>query len=65
MRLITAKQASELLGVRLARLYELARLGLVPCVRLGQRQYRFDTEAIRQWIERGGSSEANKRVEGS
>jgi excisionase family DNA binding protein len=54
MRLITAKQAAELLNVRLPRLYELARLGQVPSVRLGEKSIRFDEAALREWIERGG-----------
>jgi hypothetical protein len=33
MRLIKAKQAAEILDVRLPRLYELARSGAVPSVR--------------------------------
>ena len=58
MRLITAKQASEILGIRLPRLYELVRLSVVPCVRLGQRQIRFDPDRLQDWSTRGGASEA-------
>jgi excisionase family DNA binding protein len=58
MRLIQAKRASEVLSVSLARLYELARLGLIPVVRFGPRQVRFDEDALVQWIQRGGSVEA-------
>ena len=52
MRLIDAKQASELLGVRLPRLYELTRLRKVPFVRFGERQLRFDPELLKAWVER-------------
>jgi excisionase family DNA binding protein len=55
MRLITAKEASEILGVRLARLYELVRLKVVPYVRLGPRQIRFDVEVLTAWSKSGGS----------
>lgn len=65
MRLITAKEASEILGVRLARLYELVRLKVVPHVRLGRRQIRFDVEVLTAWSKSGGSAETKKRVEGS
>jgi predicted DNA-binding transcriptional regulator AlpA len=57
MRLITAEQTSEILGVNLQRTYELARRpdvfpqGIV--VRLG-RQIRFNEDALRDWIRRGG-----------
>lgn len=54
MRLIQAKQASEALGVSLQRLYALARLGVVPVVRLGPRQIRFDEDALAQWARDGG-----------
>jgi len=51
MRLITARQASEILGVRLPRLYELTRLRKVPFVRFGERQIRFDPEILETWVE--------------
>ena len=54
MRLIQAKRASEVLSVSLARLYELARLGIIPVVRLGPRQIRFDEEALTEWVRQGG-----------
>lgn len=68
MRLITAKQASAILGVRLPRLYELTRLKKVPFVRFGERQLRFDPEILEAWIEQeasanaiGASDEENQR----
>ncbi len=57
MRLINAKQASEILGIRLPRLYELVRLSVVPCVRLGQRQIRFDPDILKDWSLKGGASD--------
>jgi excisionase family DNA binding protein len=54
MRLITAKEAAELLDIRLARLYELARTGVVPSVRLGEKQIRFSESALHAFIDRGG-----------
>ncbi len=54
MRLIQAKRASEVLSVSLARLYELARLGVIPVVRLGPRQIRFDEDALTEWARHGG-----------
>ena len=56
MQLIDAKQAAQLLQVRKARLYELVRLRLVPSVRLGQRQLRFDVDALTAWSKSGGST---------
>jgi excisionase family DNA binding protein len=54
MRLLTAKETAEILQVTLPRVYELAREGLVPSVRMG-RQIRFDEIALREWITRGGA----------
>jgi excisionase family DNA binding protein len=54
MRLVQAKRASEVLSVSLARLYELARLGVIPVVRLGPRQIRFDEDALTEWVKNGG-----------
>jgi excisionase family DNA binding protein len=60
MRLITAKQASEALGVALPRVYELARMKMVPSVKLGPRQIRFDPEALTEWAKHGGFVEENE-----
>jgi excisionase family DNA binding protein len=60
MQLQTAKQTAEQLQITTYRLYEMVRLGLIPCVRMG-RQIRFNPERIKEWIERGGSEQrANK-----
>lgn len=55
MRLLTAKETAEFLKVTLPRVYELARTGLIPSVRMG-RQVRFHETKLMEWIERGGSS---------
>ncbi len=55
MRLIKAKQAAEILDVRLPRLYELARLGTVPSIRLGEKTIRFSESALKEFVERGGT----------
>jgi excisionase family DNA binding protein len=54
MHLITAKEASEILSIRLPRLYELTRLRLIPSVRVGERAIRFDEAALREFIQSGG-----------
>lgn len=56
MRLLTAQEVSEGLRVPLARVYELARTGVLPVVRLGERQIRFNEDALREWIARGGNA---------
>jgi excisionase family DNA binding protein len=56
MHLITAKEASQILGIRLPRLYELTRQRLIPVVRMGEKAIRFDEAALREFIERGGIS---------
>jgi len=56
MRLLTAQEVSEGLRVPLARVYELARTGVLPVVRLGDRQIRFNEDALREWIARGGNA---------
>ncbi|CAN5547682.1 hypothetical protein BH20ACI3_BH20ACI3_38810 [soil metagenome] len=54
MRLIKAKEAAEILNVRLPRVYELARVGVIPSVRLGEKQIRFSEPALKEFVERGG-----------
>lgn len=65
MSLIQAKRASEVLSVSLARLYELARLGVIPVVRLGPRQIRFDEEALTLWAKQGGWVQGNGAAQAS
>ena len=58
MRLLTAKEVSVAMQIPLARVYELARQNLIPTVRVGQRQIRFNEEALSEWAERGGMFES-------
>lgn len=62
MKLVDAKEASQVLNVRLPRLYELTRLKKVPFVRFGPRQIRFDTEALAEWAKQGGANESDAEV---
>lgn len=56
MALKDAEFVKEYCGFKTtARVYEAARLGLIPCVRIG-RQVRFDEDALREWVRRGGST---------
>lgn len=55
MRLLTAKETAQILKVTLPRVYELAREGLIPSVRMG-RQIRFHEPKLIEWIEQGGST---------
>ncbi len=48
--LLTANEIGEMLRIKPARVYELVREGILPCVRLG-RQIRFDQQRLRDWIE--------------
>ena len=54
-RLICANEVAKILGVKIERVFALAREGIVPCVRLG-RQLRFSPNALRQFIESGGKA---------
>jgi excisionase family DNA binding protein len=55
MSLRKADYVSELLDIPKARVYELVRENVLPAVRIGARQIRFDEDILREWIERGGS----------
>lgn len=56
-KLKTAKWVSELLGVKLARVYELTRENKLPFIQIGERQYRYSEIALMNWIENGGNRE--------
>jgi excisionase family DNA binding protein len=54
MKLLLAAEAAALLRLSENRVYELAKRGLIPCVRIG-RQIRFPEDKLLAWIEAGGS----------
>ncbi len=60
-QILLADEVAEMLRVDRQRVYELARRNAIPVIRLGERQYRFDAEAIREWIGRGGGAQGNER----
>lgn len=55
-QILIADEVAKMLRVDRQRVYELVRRNAIPVIRLGERQYRFDAEAIKQWMERGGSA---------
>ncbi|MFL6284257.1 MAG: helix-turn-helix transcriptional regulator [Pyrinomonadaceae bacterium] len=55
-QILVADEVAAMLRVNRQRIYELVRKNAIPVIRLGERQYRFDAEAIKEWIERGGGS---------
>lgn len=55
MLLVKANVVAKKLDVSEARVYELAKLGLLPCVRMG-RQVRFRPEEIDAFIASGGAA---------
>lgn len=64
--LITADKVAKVLRVSRQRVYELVRKGFFPrgvVVPLGERQIRFDEEALRAWIRRGCKQETPDGVQ--
>ena len=53
-KLVTVEAVAEALGLSRWRVYELAREGMIPSVRIG-RTMRFDEGEIRKWIQNGGT----------
>ena len=53
-RLMTISEVAAVLHVRPARAYELAKLGVLPVVRIG-RQIRVPEDSLLQWIGAGGT----------
>jgi excisionase family DNA binding protein len=62
-QILVADEVAEMLRVDRQRVYELVRRNAIPVIRLGERQYRFDAEAIRQWLTHGGRSVAERENE--
>lgn len=53
-KLLTAAEVAERLNLRKGRVYELARMGILPKVCTGPRQLRFAEDQINAWIANGG-----------
>ena len=53
--ILIAEEVADMLRVDKQRVYLLVRTHKIPVIRLGERQYRFSTEAVLSWIEAGGS----------
>jgi excisionase family DNA binding protein len=53
--LLTAKEVAAEWQIPLSRVYELTRRGLIPYLKLGARQLRFDPDSLREWKVRGGN----------
>ena len=58
-QLMTIPLIAERLGVSVSRAYELARLGVIPTVRLG-RQLRVDPTQFEEFIRVGGKPAAQE-----
>jgi excisionase family DNA binding protein len=56
VRLLTADEVAEILGVPRTFVYALARRGDMPSVHLGERYVRFRREAVYEWIAANESS---------
>lgn len=63
MSLRTVEFVSELLNVPKARVYELVRQNILPAVRVGARQIRFDEETLNNWIKSGGATNSERAAE--
>ena len=62
-RLLKASDLAQQTGISVPRIYELARTGQLPCIRLG-RSMRFDPLAVRAWLEAGGTCNGTGQGEG-
>ncbi|MGE5529659.1 MAG: helix-turn-helix domain-containing protein [Patescibacteria group bacterium] len=48
---LTVRQVSSYLQISVAKIYQMAQSGEIPCCRLGQ-QWRFEREEIDRWLRR-------------
>jgi excisionase family DNA binding protein len=57
----TATQVARRLNIPRHRVYQYARSGRLPCLRIG-RTLRFDPDALASWAKRGGWASPSVRV---
>lgn len=51
MRIGKARDAAELLGVHVNKIYEMAQTGEIPTLRRVGPELRFDMEELERWLE--------------
>jgi len=61
-RLLRAPEVAQILQVSVLRVYELARLRALPCVRIG-RSVRIPDHALMDWIAAGGTAAVSETLE--
>lgn len=54
-QLLAVEEVADILQVRVHRVYDMARQGIIPAVRLG-RQLRFSPAKIQEFIDAGGQA---------
>ena len=54
IHLIKVSEAAKLLRMSSPCVYRLARLGIIPSVRIGK-SIRFDINVLEDWIKKGGT----------
>jgi len=61
VRLLLAPEAAALLRIPPNRIYELAKRGAIPCVRIG-RLVRFPESRLLEWIAAGGTRDDSEKT---
>jgi len=54
-KILQAKEVGEWLNIDVQRVYEITRRGLLPHIKIADRQYRYSQSAIQKWIDEGGT----------
>jgi len=58
-KLLTAGEVAQARGLRLHRIYQLCREGLIPHVKIG-RSIRFSRQEVAEWLAAGGTASGEK-----
>jgi len=56
-QLLTAKEVSEITGLKPARIYALTRKRQIPFIVVGERQYMYPSRRISDWCLYGSNQE--------
>ena len=62
-QLLTPKQLSEWLQIKLSTIYKWTHVGYIPCIKLGGKvtgSVRFDREEVERWIKRRSKRGRNR-----
>jgi excisionase family DNA binding protein len=56
-KILTAKQAAEMLNLNVFTVYKFSREKMIPSIRYGKRIIRFNADELEKWLQKNSIKE--------